>query len=112
MTIKKHAQQRRPRSAVYVVFAGTLREFTGTLQEIAQHFGVKYGTFNNRVSNGMTLEDALQKPELKGHQGTVFTVYAGTPREFTGTLPLVAERFEASLTMLRRRVLRKGMTLE
>lgn len=95
------------------VFAGTDREFTGNLKEIAEHFGINYSTLVSRMSNGVLLEEALSKPveEKRKRLKESYTVYAGTDKEFTGNKKQIARHFGIGYRRLYDRV-KNGMTFE
>ena len=44
--------------------------FTGTLKELASHFGINYTTLQTRLKHGMSLDEALSIPvdKSRGHQ--------------------------------------------
>ena len=50
------------------VFKGTNREFTGNQSEIAKHFEIGYITFNYRLRQGYTPEEAIDIPLEKVRQ--------------------------------------------
>lgn len=43
----------------------TVNGFTGSLQEIAEHFNIKYSTLYKRLRCGMSLEEVVNKSILE-----------------------------------------------
>ena len=72
----------------------TYKDFTGSIPEIIDHFGLdlSYSCIVNRINRGMTIEEAIKKPVNKTYQAKYFT-YKG----FTGTISDIIKHFNLDI---------------
>ena len=78
------------KNKTYTVFLNTDKEFTGTKNQIAKHFNIKYNTLNQRLNRKMTLEEAI---EYEDDRFEKYTVFKGTNEEFTGNIKDITNHF-------------------
>ena len=92
----------------YTVFKGTIKEFTGTLYEIAKHFNINYNTLLNRINKiNLSIEDAIEHDLLK-----IYNVFKGTNREFIGNLKEISKHFNIKYNILQYRIHKMNLSIE
>ena len=96
------------KNIIYTAFKNTDKEFTGNLTEIGKHFGIKAKRISYRMHNlGMTIDKAIEFKDSR-----IKTVFAGTDKEFTGTLKEIAKHFNKSYYSLTDAISKSGKTLD
>ncbi len=81
----------------------TVDGFTGNIKQIAEHFGMNQAALANRLRKGMSIEEAVSKPNMNEKMYTV--------NGFTGNIKQIAAYFGMNYVTLARR-LYNGIAIE
>ena len=78
---------------IFTVFKNEKNEFTGSKKEVCKQFGVSITQLNEKMKNGMSMEEAIISITSNKK---ILTIFKGTDKEFAGTQSQIRKKFSIS----------------